>query len=70
MLVEFLSNNTVKCKTQVFESLIAYILAVDQDFLTYASHYLPYLLENISNTDFNTRKITVDVLYTIAKIIP
>lgn len=50
--------------------LIAYVLAVDKDFQPYTSQFLSYLIENIQNTDFNTRKIAVEVIYTIAKVIP
>lgn len=40
-----LSSNTCKCHTQILESLICLILAVEEDFEPYAVNFLPYLLE-------------------------
>lgn len=36
----------------------------------YTSQYLPLLLNHIDSSDFNTRKMAIDAIYTIAKIIP
>jgi hypothetical protein len=44
-LMSLLSSGNCKCQTQVLESLISLILAVEENFEPYAVNFLPYLLE-------------------------
>lgn len=45
------------------------ILAVEEDFEPYAVNFLPYLLECMAMNDWATRKMAIDVIYTLAAIL-
>lgn len=68
-LMAQLANTSCKCHTQVLESLISLILAVEEDFEPYAVNFLPYLLECMAMNDWATRKMAIDVIYTLAAIL-
>jgi hypothetical protein len=53
----------------LLEALISLILAVEQDFAMYATNFLPYLMECMTMTDWQTRKMAIDVIYTMAAIL-
>ncbi len=46
------------------------ILSADKDFSMYAPTFLPHLMSAIENPDFNTRKMALDVINTLASILP
>src|SRR5690606_2737080 len=68
-IMSILSSNSCKCHTQVLESLISLVLAVEEDFEPYAVNFLPYLLECMAMNDWATRKMAIDVIYTLAAIL-
>jgi hypothetical protein len=39
-------------------------------FEEYAVPFLPHLLENMASSEWTTRKMAIDVIYTLAAIIP
>jgi hypothetical protein len=45
------------------------ILSVEKEFEPYAVNFLPVLLECMALTDWSTRKMAIDVMYTIAAIL-
>ena len=54
----------------MLESLISVVIAVEANFQEYAVNFLPHLLECMANQEWSTRKMAIDVIYTIAAIIP
>ena len=68
-LMNLLASNHWKCYTQILESLISLILAVEEDFEPYAVNFLPYLLECMAMEDWATRKMAIDIIYTFAAIL-
>ncbi len=53
----------------MLESLLALILAIEQDFGPHAPIFLPQLLECLQMSGWETRKMAVDVIYTMAAIL-
>jgi len=68
-MIDLLASNTCKCHTQVLEALISLILAIEDNFEPYAVNFLPYLLECMAMNDWATRKMAIDVIYTLAAIL-
>ena len=68
-IMSLLSSNSWKWYTQVLESLIWLILAVEEDFEPYAVNFLPYLLEWMAMNDWSTRKMAIDIIYTLAAVL-
>lgn len=53
----------------MLESLISLILAVEEDFEPYSVNFLPYLLECMAMNEWQTRKMAIDVIYTLAAVL-
>lgn len=68
-LLEVLNSNNLRAHTQVLESLISLLLSVENEFEPYAVNFLPTLLECMAINDWHTRKIGIDVMYTIGAIL-
>ncbi|CDW90612.1 microtubule-associated protein tortifolia1-like [Stylonychia lemnae] len=68
-ILESLSAHTCKCQTQILESLISLILAVENEFSNQCADFLPQLLECMTNSDWQVRKMAIDVIYTMAAIL-
>ena len=51
------------------ESLIALILAVEQDMANHSAQFLPILLECMTNSEWTTRKMAIDVIYSMGAIL-
>lgn len=68
-LLEVLNSTNCRAHTQILESLISLLLSVESDFEPYAVNFLPTLLECMAITEWHTRKIGIDVMYTIAAIL-
>ena len=49
--------------------MISLILAVEGDFAQYTPLFLPSLLECMTNQDWMVRKMSIDVIYTMAAIL-
>ena len=70
-LLELAQNPAVKCATQILETLISLVLAVEYEFEPYARKFIPMLLEASENQkDWSTRKMSIDVIYTFAAFLP
>lgn len=69
-LLELLKSNTLKCSTQLLECLISLILAVESEFESYSSEFIQILKEFLSSSEWTTRKMSIDVLYTYATFLP
>ena len=52
------------------EILVAVILVVEKDFQSFVPLFMQHLLTEMQSQDFNTRKMSIDVVSTIAKIVP
>jgi hypothetical protein len=70
-LLELLQSQWLKCATQLLESLISLVLAVEYEFEPYGKKFIPCLLDCINNKgEWNTRKMSIDVIYTFASFLP
>lgn len=70
--MECLSAPMCKSHTQVLESIISIVLAVELDFSQHSTNFLPLLLDFLripSGFDWSVRKMAIDVLYTFAAIL-
>lgn len=68
-ILETMAAASCKAHTQLLESLISLILAVEGEFSQYAPQFLPLLLECMTNNDWQVRKMAIDVIYTMAAIL-
>jgi hypothetical protein len=68
-LLELFSTPSIKCATQLLECLISLILAVELNFGSYAPNFLPFVLECMATNDWATRKMAIDVIYTMTAIL-
>ena len=68
-LLEVLNSNNCRAHTQVLESLISLLLSVESEFEPYAVQFLPTLLECMAVNEWHTRKIGIDVMYTMGAIL-
>jgi len=49
---------------------ISLVVAVEVHFEEFAVPYIPHLIECMSNSEWSTWKCAIDVLYTLAALIP
>lgn len=68
-LFNALSSSSCKAHTQLLESLISLILAVELDFGSEAPQFLPVLLDCLTMAEWTTRKMAIDVIYTMGAIL-
>lgn len=68
-LLELFASHNTKCHTQLLECVISLILAVEDEFIKNAPSFLPFILECMASNDWATRKMAIDVIYTMAAII-
>ncbi len=54
----------------MLEALISLIMAVEVHFEEYAVPYIPHLIECMQNSEWSAWKSAVDVVYTLAALIP
>ena len=64
-----MTTNGFKAHTQILECLISLILNVEKEFEQFAVNFLPMLLECTQAHDWNTRKMSIDCIYTLAAIL-
>ena len=70
-LLELPQNPALKCSTQLLETLISLVLAVEYRFSPYAYSFVPILVEFMRNQkEWTTRKMAIDVIYTFAAFLP
>jgi len=70
-LLELTQSSIIKCTTQILETLISLVLAVEYEFEPHARKFVPVLLECMQNPkDWGTRKMAIDVIYTFAAFLP
>ena len=50
--------------------MISIVLSIEKDFEPYVKPYLPFLLEGVNSKDQETKKMAIDVVYTVAAILP
>jgi hypothetical protein len=68
-LLALTNSSSTKCTTQILETLISLILAVEVDFEPYTLTFLPVLLKCMKDQDWTCRKMAVDVVYTISSFL-
>ena len=68
-MLDVLCLSHFKAHTQILEALISLILSVEKEFEPYAVNFLPTLLECMAINEWSTRKMAIDVMYTIAAIL-
>lgn len=64
LLLELMKNYP-KVNANLLESLLALIMGIEQHFRPYVEITLPILIEFITHTTWNVRKIAIDVIYTL-----
>jgi len=52
------------------ECLISIVLSIEKDFQPYVKNFLPFMLEGAQSKDQETKKMAIDVIYTVAAILP
>ncbi len=70
-LLDLIRSSWVRCTTQLLETLISLVLAVEYEFEAHAGKFLPGLMECMqAQKDWSTRKMAIDVVYTFAAFLP
>ena len=72
-IIELLRLHTCKAYIQLFECMLSLILSFEgngEKLESSAKHMLPVIIDNLTNGDWNVRKIAVEVLYTLSIIGP
>lgn len=59
-----------KCKAQILECLISLVLSIEKEFEPFVKQFLPFIIEGAQSKDQETKKMAIDVVYTIAAILP
>lgn len=73
-LVDLMGSGTCKSHTQILESVISLVLAVEQGFSSHCEEFLPVLMDLITSSsgpsaEWIVRKMAIDVIYTFAAIL-
>jgi len=66
---ESLGHANCKCQQQLLESVIALVLAVSDDFAPFLASFMPLLIDQTKQTDWNVKKTAIDVVYTLASML-
>lgn len=69
-----MKSGVCKSHTQILESVISLVLAVEQDFSPHCEEFLPILMDLITSStgpssEWIVRKMAIDVIYTFAAIL-
>jgi hypothetical protein len=64
-----MASTGFKAHTQILECLISLILSVEIEFEPFSREFLPVLLDCVESSDWNTRKMAIDCMYTMAAIL-
>ena len=69
-----MGSGNCKSHTQILESVISLVLAVEQGFSGYCEEFLPVLMDLITSSsgpsaEWIVRKMAIDVIYTFAAIL-
>lgn len=69
-----MGSGTCKSHTQILESVISLVLAVEQGFSSHCEEFLPVLMDLITSSsgpsaEWIVRKMAIDVIYTFAAIL-
>lgn len=67
-LLHYLQSS--KAKGQILETIISLAIAIEENFEAHAVSFLPLLLEQMGSSEWATRKLAIDVVYTFAAIVP
>ena len=68
-MIQVISLNSFKAHTQLLECVISLVFHVEQDFTPYAAKFLPVLIEFIACTDWGTKKVAIDAIYSMTAIV-
>ena len=72
-IIEFLKSPNCKANLQLFESILSLILAVEENIPKLnenTKNLLPVIIDNMAHSDWNVRKIAIEVIYTLSVLIP
>ncbi len=69
-IFEEISNPNNKCRAQILECLISIVLSIEKDFEPYIKNFMPFMVEGASSKDLELKKMAIDVIYTVAAILP
>ncbi|CDW76319.1 armadillo beta-catenin-like repeat-containing protein [Stylonychia lemnae] len=69
-IFEQINNPTTKCRAQILECVISIVLSIEKEFHPYVKSFLPFILEGAQSKDQETKKMAIDVIYTLAAILP
>jgi len=68
-LVELLKTPRCKAHYQLLECLLSLVLAIEDNIVKLKEntrHLFPVLIDNLTNPDWNVRKISIEVIYTLS----
>ena len=68
-ILDTMAGAGFKAYMQILESLISLILSVEHEFAPYGQEFLPVLLQCVESSDWNSRKMAIDCMYTLAAIL-
>lgn len=72
-LIDIMKSSSCQAHLQIIEAMLSLILAAEDNhekLKISALMILPVIIENMPNPDWNVRKISVEVIYTISVLIP
>ena len=59
-----------KAQNYLFEAILSLIVGIEEDFRKYCPLTVPLICENMNSYNWNVRKICLDIIYTLAILMP
>eukprot|EP01017_Pseudomicrothorax_dubius_P020754 TRINITY_DN2252_c0_g1_i2.p1 TRINITY_DN2252_c0_g1~~TRINITY_DN2252_c0_g1_i2.p1 ORF type:complete len:923 (+),score=217.52 TRINITY_DN2252_c0_g1_i2:60-2828(+) len=69
-LLDLIKSPAVKATAQLFESLLSLLLGVETKFVDFVPLTLPPVVEALNHFEWTTRKLAIDIIYTLAVLLP
>ena len=54
----------------MLECILSAVLVTEKDFAPHCVQFLPFFLEGAQSKDLDTKKMAIDVVFTVASILP
>lgn len=64
-----MNQNSFKAHTPLLECIISLIFHIEQSFTPYVASFLPVLLGYVACTDWSTKKVAIDAIYSMSAIV-
>ena len=69
-IISILKSSTLRAHAALLESLITIVFYLEEEFSPFVDRFIPVLIEQISNKDWNTQKVGIDALNALTTTIP